>query len=272
VTDYILEMKNNKATGYGEIPVEFWKMFCIRRDGLETLTNMFNKINSGNEFPLDWKITIKYPYYMGKGKREKPGNYRRISLSSVCDRIYSGILAGRLRDWLIYHKALLLFQARFIKGKGTTGNVFVFNTTIKKYFRFKRACLYWCFVDFEKLLIHFIWYILRRKAISDNMVKCINEVHDGIKFCMERGEDDVADFIEQRRGIQQICILSPYLFNMFIDDITDNISKDNPHAPVMERLHFQDCYLQMAYPSLPSHLMVYRKQQTKLLSTVENGT
>jgi hypothetical protein len=76
VKDFIPEMKNNKATGCDEIQVEFCKIFCIRRDGLETLTNMFNKINRGKEFPLDCKIAIMYPNYKGKRKREKPGNYR----------------------------------------------------------------------------------------------------------------------------------------------------------------------------------------------------
>jgi hypothetical protein len=83
VKDFILEMKNKKATDHGEISVEFWNIFCIRRDGLENLTNMFNKINSGKEFPLDWRIGIIYRNYKGQCKREKPGNYREISLSSV---------------------------------------------------------------------------------------------------------------------------------------------------------------------------------------------
>jgi hypothetical protein len=77
-------------------------MFCIRRDGIETLTNMFNKIKNGKEFTLDRKIAIIYPIYKGKANREKPGNYKGISLFSVCGKIFSGILAGRLRDWLIY--------------------------------------------------------------------------------------------------------------------------------------------------------------------------
>jgi hypothetical protein len=70
--EFILEMKNNQATGYDGIQVEFRKKFYIRRDGIGTLTNMFNKIKNGKEFPLDCKTAITYPVYKGKGNREKP--------------------------------------------------------------------------------------------------------------------------------------------------------------------------------------------------------
>jgi hypothetical protein len=58
-------------------------------------------------------------------------------------------------------------------------------------------------------------------------------MYDGIKSCVKCGEDVMTDFIEQERGVRQVCSLSPYLFNIFIDDIMDYISKDNLHAPVI---------------------------------------
>jgi hypothetical protein len=72
--------------------------FYTVRDGIEILTNMFNKIKNGKEFPLDSTIAIIHPIYKGKGNREKSGQYRGISLLRICGRIFSGILAGRLRD------------------------------------------------------------------------------------------------------------------------------------------------------------------------------
>jgi hypothetical protein len=46
------------------------------------------------------------PIHRGR-EAEKPGNYRGNSFSAVCDKIFSGILAGRPRDWLICHKVLV---------------------------------------------------------------------------------------------------------------------------------------------------------------------
>jgi hypothetical protein len=117
---------------------------------------------------------------------------------SICAKIFSGILAGRIREWLMYHKA----QAGIIKGKQTTGYVFVIKTTTDIYLRFQWGHLYWCFLDLEKEFdsIHeeALWYKLRRKGISDNIVKCIKEMYEGIKFCMEYGEDKVTDFTNRK--------------------------------------------------------------------------
>jgi hypothetical protein len=193
VKEFILEMKNNKATGYKGIPAEFRKIFCIRRDGIKTLTNMFNKLKKkeegGEEFPMDWKTAVICQTHKGKGNREKPGNYNGISPLSVCGRIFSGILAGRLRDWIIYNKALWVFQAGFMKGKRNRDNVFVIETTADKYLRPKRGRSCWCSLKFEKAFgsIHreILWYKLR-KGVSDDTVKCVNEMYEGIKSCVEK--------------------------------------------------------------------------------------
>jgi hypothetical protein len=55
------------------------------------------------------------------------------------------------------------------------------------------------------------------------MVKCMTELYYGIKFCVKDGEDEVTDFIEQKRGVRQSCSLCLYLLDIFTDDITDYI-------------------------------------------------
>jgi hypothetical protein len=116
-------MKNNKATGYDVTPIEFRKIFCTRRDGIKTLADMFNKIRNGSKIPLDWYIAIINPVYKAKGNREKRGKYRGVSPSTLCGRIYSGILSSRPRG-------VSVFQGHFIKSRRTTDNVFVIRTTI----------------------------------------------------------------------------------------------------------------------------------------------
>jgi hypothetical protein len=120
-------------------------------------------------------------------------------------------------------------------------------------------------VDFEKALdsVHreALWCKLRRKGISDNMLKCIRDMYeyDGIKFCVKCGEDEVTGFIEQKRGVRQGCSFSQYLSNIFIDDIIDYISKNKPHAPVIGTT-IPGMLFANDLAFFFSQLMVYRKQ------------
>lgn len=76
---------------------------------------------------------IIYSVYKGMWKRGERGNYSELSLLSVLDKIFSGVLDGRQRDWLLNKKILSRFQVGFIKGKITTENIFAINTTIDRY-------------------------------------------------------------------------------------------------------------------------------------------
>jgi hypothetical protein len=95
--------------------------------------------------------------------------------------MFLGILAGRVRDWLVNHEVLSTFQAGFVRGKRTLHNVFIIKTTVDKYLR-ERGRMHWCFVDFEKAFDSIdreaLWFKMRRIGVSENMVNCI-------KICMK---------------------------------------------------------------------------------------
>jgi hypothetical protein len=113
------------------------------------------------------------------------------------DKVFSGILAGRLSDWLMNNNALSEFEMGFVKGRKAMDNVFLIKTMIDKYLRFKRYRIYWCFSDLEEAFDstdrEALWYKIRRKGISDKIVNCIKKMCNGVKFCVKCGDEEVTD-------------------------------------------------------------------------------
>jgi hypothetical protein len=86
--------------------------------------------------------------------------------------------------------------------KRTTANIPVIKTTIDKYLKVKRGCIYWCMVDLEKAFDSIdretLWFKMRKNGVSENVVKCIKKMYEGIKFCV-KCDGDMTDFVDQRR-------------------------------------------------------------------------
>jgi hypothetical protein len=101
VRNFVLKMKNNEASGYGGLPAEVWKRLINKDEGTQILTQLLNMIRNKRVFPAEWKMALMQPVYKGKGDGKVSGNCRGISLLPVFGKIYSGLLAYRLRDWLM---------------------------------------------------------------------------------------------------------------------------------------------------------------------------
>lgn len=97
---------------------------CIPPEGFGLLKNLLNqiKITEDTEFSKNY-------YYSSDVQRKRM--YRRKlkiqknSLSPVFGKIFSGILARRLRGRFVFHKVLLVSQAGICKGKRTLDNLFI---------------------------------------------------------------------------------------------------------------------------------------------------
>jgi hypothetical protein len=71
---------------------------------------LFNIVKNKNEFPSDWKVAIICPILRAKEILKNQEFIEVFGYYQFWGKIFSGILAGRLRDWLSNHEVLWRFK------------------------------------------------------------------------------------------------------------------------------------------------------------------
>jgi len=95
VRSALKKMKNGKAVGPDNLPIEVWK--CLGEEGITFLCEMLNKICEEEHIPEAWRKSTLIPIYKNKGDIMSCGNYRGIKLISHSMKLYERTIEGRLR-------------------------------------------------------------------------------------------------------------------------------------------------------------------------------
>jgi hypothetical protein len=80
IHSYLKKAKNGKAVGVDGYHMEFWKEPGKKENKHRILSKIMNKTYETGEVPTGWKTSMIHMIYNGKGNKENPANYRRISL------------------------------------------------------------------------------------------------------------------------------------------------------------------------------------------------
>jgi hypothetical protein len=115
--------------------------------------------------------------------------------------------------------------------------------------RAKTDRLFWCFVDFEKEFDsskrEALWFKMRKLGVSDGIGDCIKIMHQDTTFCVKCGETLISLCATQTEGIHRDCGLSPYLFNIFVTNVTEYLDAEQTRCPVINTLQIPRLLLQM---------------------------
>jgi hypothetical protein len=84
------------------------------------------------------KLLLLVRYIRGKDLQMNQDIIDEFHYYQFGGKMFSGILAGRVRDWLVNHEVLSTFQAGFVRGKRALDNVFIIKTIVDKYLRKKK--------------------------------------------------------------------------------------------------------------------------------------
>ena len=95
--------------------------------------------------------------------------------------------------------------------------------------------IYFCFLDYAKAFDcvdrNKLWKILQEMGIPDHLTCLWRNLYAGQEATVRSGHG-TSDWFQIGKGVRQGCILSPYLFNLYVEYIRQNARLDEAQAGI----------------------------------------
>ena len=137
------KMKNGKATGPDEIPIEAWRVLGERAVCL--LTKLAQRVFYTGKMPEEWRKSTLVPIFKQKGDVQACSNYRGIKLMCHTLKLYERIIDKRPRSETTIGEN----QRGFMPGRSGTEAIFALRQLYEKCHEKQRE-LHAVFIDLEK--------------------------------------------------------------------------------------------------------------------------
>ena len=220
----IHKLKRGKAVGIDGIMNEVFK---FSGDQVATyLWKLFDSIFESENFPLEWSRGLIFPLFKGGPSefRFDPGKYRGITLLSIVGKTYTAVLNERISSWAENNGILCDEQSGFRKNRATTDQLFILSEVIRSR-RPKKTFV--AFIDiakaYDRVWRKGLWHKLYQEGIKGKMWRVLKNIYKKVESSILLG-DTRTDFFEILVGLRQECLLSPILFDLFLNDLVKEIN------------------------------------------------
>ena len=221
VRTWLRKMKKGKAQGSDDVPMEAW--ITLSNKGVEFLVNFFNKLLRGEKMPDKWRRSVLVSLCKGKKDIKECGNYWGIKLMSHTMKLWERIIEARLRKKVTIAEQ----QFGFMPGRSTTDAIFCLRMLLEKWTEGQKA-VHCAFIDLEKAYDRVprekLWECLLLAETSECYIKIIKNTYDGARTTARSAAGLTKEF-KIGVGLHQGSALTPFLFAIIIDRLTEDIAR-----------------------------------------------
>lgn len=189
--------------------------------------------------PDAWGVSTIVPVFK-KGDRNSTYCYRPISLLDSVVKVVGGMVLERLRSWAKANKILTDIQYGFRSGCSTHAQCLNLYMIIGKYTMARQGTIYMAFMDlssaFDCVNRTRLWESMRAMGVDDNLIKFLKDIHCNTTANVRYAQDlRVSRVFNINRGVRQGCILAPFLFNLYINNLEEDLIKTGADFPYVGR-------------------------------------
>ena len=237
----VKQLKPRKSPGLDNVPGELLKH--AGEGGLKAIHHLCCKIWNTHQWPTDWKLQEFVMLYKN-GNVKDCNNYRTIALISHASKILLIIILNRLKPKI--EEELSDCQAGYRSNRGTTDMLFVLQILTEK-IKSTDEEVFITFIDYSKAfdsVIHLhLFNTMVKMGFPKHLISLIASLYKDQKATI-RWNSRKCELFNIHKGVRQGCILSPYLFNIYteqvmrdadIEDMGIKIGGKKPHKPTLCR-------------------------------------
>ena len=158
-----------------------------------------------------------------KAKISSIDNYRPVAIASVVSKVVERILLDRLSEYLDTMSNQFGFKPKL----GTDMCIYSLKEIIGSYSKLN-GCVFSCFLDaskaFDRVKHSMLFTKLLRRGAPGYIVRLVMFWYAHQTMCVRWGSS-VSSTFTVSNGVRQEGILSPFLFNIYMDDLSVNLKE-----------------------------------------------